>query len=252
MSVEMKLGIWQARDGTTVDIVGQFPRSYMPWVSRDGIRYYPDGRYLEDQGDTPQDLIRYLGPIELSPSPACAEAGPAGDPQTVSTEDPQESLRRMRAHCNALDRWLSAYKALVAQNERTKDDLEEAIKMLEKEVGGVITKTPEKCPKCGCEMTVECDGRLMHVGRNWRQDDYSFCLERQRDQLAERVKELEDVRDLALDTLKMVASNIRNELVSREVAGRSANQWPDVLNGCVSGGGVEAAIEALEKTKGPQ
>lgn len=63
---------------------------------------------------------------------------------------------------------------------------------------------------------------------------------------------MEAVRELALDTLKMVASNIRNELVSREIAGRSANQWPDVLNGCVSGGGVEAAIKALEKTKGPQ
>jgi len=70
--------------------------------------------------------------------------------------------------------------------------------------------------------------------------------------LRKRVEELEDVLDLALDTLKMVASNVRNELVSREVAGRSVNQWPDVLNGCVSGGGVEAAIEALEKTKGPQ
>ena len=54
--------------------------------------------------------------------------------------------------------------------------------------------TPEKCPKCGGEMTVECDGRPMHVGRNWPLDDYSFCLESQRDQLAERVRVLEACR----------------------------------------------------------
>lgn len=52
--------------------------------------------------------------------------------------------------------------------------------------------TPEKCPKCHCEMTVECDGRPMHSGRDWHQDEHSFCLERQRDQLTERVNELED------------------------------------------------------------
>lgn len=67
------------------------------------------------------------------------------------------------------------------------------------------------------------------------------------DRLRARVKEFEEASAVALDALRMVAANIRNELVSREVAGRSANQWPDVLNGCVSGGGVEEAIRVLEK-----
>lgn len=136
MNADMKLGRWEARDGTTVDIVGQFPRSYMPWASSNGVRYYPDGRYLEDQGDTPQDLVRYLGPIDFSPTPACAEAGPAGDLSTVSTEDPQESLRRMRTQCNALSREEAAYGELLAGIRRAKSDLEEAIKTLEKGVEG--------------------------------------------------------------------------------------------------------------------
>ena len=52
------------------------------------------------------------------------------------------------------------------------------------------TTTPKKCQKCGCEMTVECDGRPMHVGRNWPRDDYSFCLERLRDKSSTTIYEL--------------------------------------------------------------
>lgn len=137
MNVEMKLGRWQARDGNVHEINIHNPTSTYPWASEESeTEWGSDGFWIASDLETEHDLIRYLGPLELSPSIACAEAGPAGDLSTVSTEDPQESLRRMRAHCNALDRWLSAYKALVAQNERTKDDLEEAIKMLEKEVEG--------------------------------------------------------------------------------------------------------------------
>lgn len=77
----------------------------------------------------------------VSPTPACADQAGAGiqyiGPRTtVSTETAEETLRIMRAEYNALDRWLSAYKALVAQQERTKDELEAAIRGLEKEVDG--------------------------------------------------------------------------------------------------------------------
>lgn len=115
--------------------------------------------------------------------------------------------------------------------------------------------TPEKCPWCSDaqaplmgagEVRYKC-GSITHEGGLFQQ--HPTC---EASVLRKRVEELEAVRELALDALKMVALNIRNELVSREVAGRSANQWPDVLNGCVSGGGVEVAIEALEKAKGRQ
>lgn len=134
MSVEMKLGRWQARDGTTIDIVGQFPQSYMPWASSNGVRYYPDGRYLEYQGDTPQDLVRYLGP--LSPTLACADK--AGTPvvSTVSTETAGEQLQRMRERYNAMEREASIYSGLLDSLDQAKSDLEEAIKILEKEVEG--------------------------------------------------------------------------------------------------------------------
>ena len=91
-----------------------------------------NGAYEDDGKESQYDLIRYLGPVELSPCPTCAEAGPAGDP----VESAKKTLAMMRHEYNALDRWLSAYKALVAQNERTKDELEEVIKRLEKEVEG--------------------------------------------------------------------------------------------------------------------
>lgn len=133
----MKLGRWQARNGDVFSISRHEPGSiFPPWKTDDGDCWNGNGAHWYDERPSKYDLVRYLGPLELSPTPACAEAGPAGDLSTVSTEDPQESLRRMRVQCNALDRWLSAYKALVAQNERTKDDLEEAIKMLEREVEG--------------------------------------------------------------------------------------------------------------------
>lgn len=115
--------------------------------------------------------------------------------------------------------------------------------------------TPEKCPWCSeaqrplmgaGEVRYRCGSMIHESGLFQRHPKCEVWV------LSKRVAELEAIRELALDTLKMVASNIRNELVSREVAGRSANQWPDVLNGCVSGGGVEAAIEAIEKSKGSQ
>lgn len=72
----------------------------------------------------------------ISPTPACADR--AGNPvvSTVSTGTAGDTLRMMRAEYNALDRWLSAYRHLVAVNERAKDDLEWAIGKLEKEVEG--------------------------------------------------------------------------------------------------------------------
>jgi len=91
---------------------------------------------------------------------------------------------------------------------------------------------------------------VLRHGEAWREvtgDNVILGAAYEIEKLRERVGELEGASAVALEALKMVGANIRNELVSREVAGRSVNQWPDVLNGCVSGGGVEEAIRVLEK-----
>ena len=133
MSVEMKLGRWQARNGDVFIVSRYEPGSiFSPWKTDDGICWNGNGALWYDERPSEYDLVRYLGPLEHSTSTASAEAGPACD----QAESARKTLAMMRHEYNALDRWLSAYKALVAQNERTKDDLEEAIKMLEKEVEG--------------------------------------------------------------------------------------------------------------------
>lgn len=50
---------------------------------------------------------------------------------------------------------------------------------------------PDKCPKCHGETTITADGNITHVGVRYYDQNYRFCLERQRDALAARVKELE-------------------------------------------------------------
>ncbi len=133
----MKLGRWEDRDGGVHKINTHNPTSTYPWGSEESeTEWGNDGFWIASDLETEYDLVRYLGPIELSPTPACAEAGPAGDPQTVSTEDPQESLRRMRAQWNALCREEAAYGEALLGVQKAKGNLEEAIKVMEKEVEG--------------------------------------------------------------------------------------------------------------------
>lgn len=139
MSVEMKLGRWEARSGDVFNVSRHTPGRVYEWEADNGMRWTGDGAYWAHwHYDTPcqDDLVRYLGPVELSPTPACAEAGPAGDPQTVSTEDPQESLKRMKRLEATIHRELEIYLPLVAGLKTTASDLDEAIKMLEREVEG--------------------------------------------------------------------------------------------------------------------
>jgi hypothetical protein len=68
-------------------------------------------------------------------------------------------------------------------------------------------------------------------------------------QSGERAKRMGEAVDLAIQTLEMVKSNVEHEIRQRELVGRSANQWPDVLNGWVSGGGIIAVLEALNAAK---
>lgn len=132
----MKLGRWEVAGGRTYTISRRMPEGVCPWVSECGMCWTDEGKYWPDGKPDHLDLVRYLGPIELSQTPACAEAGPAGDPQTVSTEGPQESLKRMKRLEATIHRELEIYLPLVARLKTTASDLDEAIKMLEKEVEG--------------------------------------------------------------------------------------------------------------------
>lgn len=135
MKTELKPGRWEARSGEVWEIY--FDRTSGLWLSVDGgWCWQSNGSYYRDGSECRYDLVRYLGPIELSPSPACAEAGPAGDPQTVSTEDPQESLRRMRRREAAIWRELEIYLPIVDALKTAASNLDEEIKRLEKEVEG--------------------------------------------------------------------------------------------------------------------
>ena len=132
MSVEMKLGRWQARDGT-VHVIDQYDGFWTEssnghWWNNKGWFYGKD----DEDGDL-WDLILYLGPIELSPTPACEDQ--AGTPvvSTVSTETAGEQLQRMRERYNAMDREASIYSGLLAALDQAKGDLGEHIRAIEKE-----------------------------------------------------------------------------------------------------------------------
>ena len=135
MSVEMKLGRWMARDGT-VHVIDQYDGFWKEssnghWWNNKGWFYGKD----DEDGDL-WDLVLYLGPIELSPTPACADQ--AGTPvvSPVSTETAGEQLRRMRARSLALNREACVYREMAQAAERAVSDLDMAIAKLEREVEG--------------------------------------------------------------------------------------------------------------------
>ena len=136
VSVEMKLGRWEVAGGRTYTISKHMPEGVCPWVSECGMCWTDEGKYWPDGKPDHLDLVRYLGPIELSPTPACADQ--AGTPvvSTVSTETAGEQLQRMRDRFLALQREVRIYSALLPELERAMSDLEERIKAMEKEVEG--------------------------------------------------------------------------------------------------------------------
>lgn len=135
MSVDMKLGRWEARDGTehVIDKYDGFwtESSNGHWWNNKGWFYGKD----DEDGDL-WDLIRYLGPLELSPTPACADKAGALVVSPVSTETAGEQLRRVNARLIAIRSELAICRASVKDLERTESDLEELAKRLEREVEG--------------------------------------------------------------------------------------------------------------------
>ncbi len=131
MSVEMKLGRWITKGGS-IEEVHRERVGLWRWCSKDGSKRWSDEGVLRGAG-ADNDLIRYLGPLELSPTPACADQ--AGTPvvSTVSTETAGEQLRRMRERYNAMDREASIYSGLLAALDQAKSDLGELIRAMEKE-----------------------------------------------------------------------------------------------------------------------
>ena len=135
MSVEMKPGIWRSRCGE-LHAVDRFNKSehIWKWEESTSDRSWDDqGMWHASAGTFGLDLVQYIGPLELSPTPACADQ--AGTPvvSPVSTETAGEQLRRMRDRFVALQREVRIYSALLPELERAMSDLEEAIKAMEKE-----------------------------------------------------------------------------------------------------------------------
>lgn len=70
----------------------------------------------------------------IYPTSACADqAGTAGS-STVSTEDPRKTLKRMRLHHMVLIRERDAHLKMHKAADLAADDLEEAIKRLERDL----------------------------------------------------------------------------------------------------------------------
>ena len=131
----MKLGRWQARSGNlhNIDRFYECARVWKWEESTSGQCWDDQGMWQHRDGESRYDLVRYLSPLELSPTPACADQ--AGTPvvSTVSTETAGEQLRRMRDRFVALQREVRIYSALLPELERAMSDLEERIKAMEKE-----------------------------------------------------------------------------------------------------------------------
>lgn len=133
MSVEMKLGRWEARDLSVHKVLGHFPGRFYPWLGEADWEAWSDtGRY--GAATSPNDLIRYLGPLELSPTTACADQAGTPVASTVSTETAGEQLRRVNARLNSIRSELGICRDAVRALERTESDLEELAKRLEREV----------------------------------------------------------------------------------------------------------------------
>lgn len=88
---QMKLGWWRARSGSDYKIVYHNAEAYMPWVDSNGTAYYPDGGFLEDQGQTQRDLVEFI--CELHERP---------DSITSAVKTAEDMVRRLEAHHTAL------------------------------------------------------------------------------------------------------------------------------------------------------
>lgn len=133
----MKLGMWEARDGSHFDITHINNETIWRWRSRGHLTGWTDsGHWNSPIVEDRRDLIRYLGPIELSPTPACADQAGTLVVSHVSTETAGEQLQRMRDRYNAMEREASIYSGLLAALDQAKSDLYERIRAMEKEVEG--------------------------------------------------------------------------------------------------------------------
>lgn len=88
---QMKLGWWRSRSGSEHKIVYYNSDAYMPWVDSTGTAYYPDGGFLENQGQTPRDLVEFI--CELHERP---------DSTTFAVKAAEDQVRRLEQHHAAL------------------------------------------------------------------------------------------------------------------------------------------------------
>lgn len=55
-----------------------------------------------------------------------------------------------------------------------------------------------------------------------------------------------NVLEICAKALRDCEDMVKNEIMKCEFAKTSANAWPDLLTGCVSGGGIQSAIAAID------
>ena len=60
------------------------------------------------------------------------------------------------------------------------------------------------------------------------------------------LRKVEAAKEMA-EALESCRANVEHEIRRRELLKQSTDQWPDVLTGCVSGGGINAAITAWQE-----
>lgn len=119
--------------------------------------------------------------------------------------------------CQASDR-INTLERELAEAETALDDSSRALKMLQRHQNGAREIT--KCP-------------------NWETlEDWVTQL---MSQLTTQRAALEKARE-ALEMCRMV---VQNEINVREMLGKPTQVWPDLLTGCVSGGGIEDAITTI-------
>lgn len=63
--------------------------------------------------------------------------------------------------------------------------------------------------------------------------------------------ELRNAAEAARAALEMCRLMVENEISGLELSGRQLNAWPDLLTGCVSGGGINSALAQLGAVLNP-
>lgn len=111
--MKMKLGWWRSRSGSEHKIVYYNSDAYMPWVDSAGTAYYPDGGFLQDQGQTPRDLVEFI--CELHERP---------DSITIAVKAAEDRVRILETHFESARMTYHSAESLLNSARRELERLE--------------------------------------------------------------------------------------------------------------------------------